>query len=316
MVGSAAGDGLYLLARRDGSLVRRYPAAGSSVESEALVTDDRVYFADVGGSTWCYQLDGTLLWRHRGSAPTIVRPTKSHGLIVVTDVDDLAVALEADSGSLAWRYQHSKDLAREAELTLYAAPPAVVHDDNVLLGFSDGTLAGLDVVTGEVQWTERIGEGRYPDLVAEPTPHGTDLYTSGYYRPLVALDMDTQEVRWRVDHGGASAAVIDTRQEPATVYHPGSNGTLRAISSLTGAERWAWESGNNGALTSPVITEAGLVVASSQGGVYMVDPDNGNELWRYHEQHLLQGVSSAPMVDGKQLFFVSNAGWLYSFVVP
>ena len=315
LVGSAAGDGLYLLARRDGALIRKFPAAGS-VESEAVYWNDRVYFADVGGDTWCYELDGTLVWHHDGNAPILVRPTLHDGMLFITNVDDLALALDAYTGELAWRYQARKDFAREAELTLYAAPPAVVADTDVLLGFSDGSLISLDWRTGEERWSKRIGEGRYPDLVAEPVVHDGDLYTSGYYRPLVALDVKTREIRWRMDNGAAHKVVVDDRTEPATVYHPGSDGTMRAVSSLTGALRWEWDSGTSGALTAPVITKAGLLLGSSQSGVFLLDPTTGEEIWRFHEKHLLQGVSAQPVIDGRQLYFVSNAGWLYSFVVP
>jgi len=277
---------------------------------------DRVYFSDVGGGTWCFALSGERLWHHDGNAPILVRPVVHEGILYVTNVDDLALALDAETGELVWRYQARPDLGREAELALYAAPPAVINGDEVLLGFSDGSLVSLNHRTGEEHWSKRIGEGRYPDLVAEPTAYGSDLYASGYFRPLVALDRESHEVRWRLDSGAAAAVVVDERQDPATVYHPGSDGTLRAVSALTGALRWEWDSGTSGALTTPVITPAGLVVASSQGGIYLIDAETGEPTWRWREPMLLLGVSSQPVVDGRQLFFVSNAGWLYAFVVP
>lgn len=315
LIGSAAGDGLYLLARRDGALIRHYPGA-ASVESEAVVHEGRVIFSDVGGDTWCYEREGALVWHNDGAAPILVRPTVHDGIVFVTNVDGLAAAFDARTGEMVWRYQARKDFSRDAELALYAAPPAVITGDEVLLGFSDGTLVALDWRTGEERWSKRVGEGRYPDLVAEPAVHGGELFASGYYKPLVAIDVKTHETRWRLDHGAADRVVVDDRTTPATAYHPGSDGTLRAVSTLTGAVIWEWDSDTTGALTAPVITEAGLLLGSSQGSVYLIDPESGEERWRYHESWLLQGVSARPVVDGRQLFFVSNAGWLYSFTVP
>ena len=76
------------------------------------------------------------------------------------------------------------------------------------------------------------------------------------------------------------------------------------------------DSGSSGALTTPVLTGAGLAVGSSDGGLYLIDPRTGKEVWHYHESVRLLGVSSSPTVDGRQLLFVSNAGYLYSMICP
>jgi outer membrane protein assembly factor BamB len=314
-VGSAAGRALYRLSRRDGSLLKTYPAS-SSVESPPAVYKDRVYFADTGGYVWCYDLSGDLLWSRVGNAPILVQPTIVDGTVYVTNVDDLVVALNSKTGALMWRYQSKVDLTREAELTLYAAPPAVVIEDEVIVGFSDGSLVALNRKSGEVAWQRQIGEGRYPDLVAMPTTYGTDLVASGYFQPMVAIDIPTRSVRWRLDAGSAGAAVIHERKGKTVVYHPGSDGKLRAVSLLTGAESWVWDSGISGALTTPLMTPAGLFIGSSDRGLYLIHPETGDEVWRFHEDFILNGVSSAPVAAGRQLFFVSNAGNLYAMIAP
>jgi len=314
-VGSAAGRALYQLSRRDGTLLQTYPAA-SSVESAPAIYKERVYFADTGGSVWCYALDGELMWTREGNAPILVQPTLRDGVLYITNVDDLAIALNSKTGDLLWRYQAKADLTREAELTLYAAPPAVVVDDDVLVGFSDGSLVALDRASGEVSWQRQVGEGRYPDLVAKPVQKGSDLVSSGYFQPLVALDLPSRTVRWRLDAGSAGAALIDDSVGKDVVYHPGSDGKLRAVSLLTGAENWVWDSGVSGSLTTPLITPAGLFIGSSDRSLYMLELETGEELWRFHEDFILGGVSSGPVAAGRQLFFVSNAGNLYAMIAP
>ncbi|MFT4625365.1 MAG: outer membrane protein assembly factor BamB [Myxococcota bacterium] len=314
-VGSASGDALYLLSRRDGSVIRQYPAA-QSVEAAPAVANGKVYFADTGGSTWCYTLEGEFQWQHQSRAPVLVQPTIDAGRVFITNVDDLAVALDATTGELLWRYQARKDLARQSELRLYGAPPAVIADGAVLLGFSDGGLVGVDASSGEELWTRRIGEGRYPDLVAGPVARGADVFASGYFQPLVALDVASRNIRWRLDIGAASAPLVEELDGRAVIFHPGSDGSLRSISVLTGAEKWIWESGSNGALSTPVLTEAGLLIGSSAGGLWLLDPETGKEKWAYHEPMLLQGVTAAPTVAGRQLLFLTNAGYLHSMLAP
>ncbi len=121
LVGAAGGRALYMLSRTNGVLVRSFPADGS-VESEPTLVGERVVFGDTGGTTWCYELDGTLIWSHRSGAAILMKPTIIDGRVYVTNVDDLGYALDAETGALEWRYAHKADITRDAELALYAAP--------------------------------------------------------------------------------------------------------------------------------------------------------------------------------------------------
>lgn len=314
-VGSAAGHGLYVLSRRNGSVVRVL-RAGAAVEVEPVIEDGRVYFSDSGGVTWCYSVYGTLLWSHDSASPVLVRPTVANGTVYITNVDDLAVALDAQTGALKWRYQQKPDLTRTSDLRLYGAPPAVLVDDLVLLGFSDGTLVALDADGGDVKWTRRVGEGPYPDLIGEPVVFDRDIFASGYFEPLVAIDRASQNVRWSVPVGAAQGVLVDNTGAEALVLHPGTDGVLRAVVALTGAERWQWTAGNSGALSTPVPTDAGLLIASSEGGVYLIERNTGYELWRYRGERHLAGVTAAPAVEGRQMLFITNAGWVHSMLSP
>jgi outer membrane protein assembly factor BamB len=319
LVGSAAGRALYALSRDDGSVIREFPAE-NSVESSATAAGDRVWFGDTGGNTYCYDLDdGELVWQHDGNAPILVAPVvvPDGSKVLVTNIDDLAVSLDAVTGELLWQYRSKRDLTRQAELTLYAAPRAEIRDDLAVLGFSSGVVVAVDLETGEERWKRGVGEGRYPDIVADPVTVGTDLYTSGYYRPLVAIDLPSHNVRWRVDAGAAHAVAVDEDAGgQVMLYHPGSDGILRAVVALTGAELWSWNSGSSGALTTPLITDAGLLVASSETSIWLVDPVTGETVWRWHEPWMLQGISADPAIEGRQAMFVTNAGFLYSLIVP
>ena len=158
------------------------------------------------------------------------------------------MAIDRETGRTNWTYQQPNDLTREAELKLYGAPAAVLDGSNVVFGFSDGAIVTLSVDKGSIQWSKRIGEGRYPDIVATPQLLGPDLFVSGYYKPVMALDRTSRNVLWRLDHGAASSALIEATDNGAAIYHPGRDGSLRRISGATGAIEWTWDSKTNGAL--------------------------------------------------------------------
>ncbi|MCB9667912.1 MAG: PQQ-binding-like beta-propeller repeat protein [Alphaproteobacteria bacterium] len=306
LVGSASGQALYALDLHNGAVVGRYPA-NASVEAEPLVVGDRVYFADTSGTTFCYTLDGEMVWSHRSNAPILTRPTVVDGRLYLTNVDDLGLALDAVTGEQIWRYKAKRDLLRVAELALYAAPAVLVSNGVAVFGFSSGEVVGLDAASGDARWKLAVGEGRYPDIVATPVAAGTDLFVSGYFEPLVAIDRTAHAVRWRADVGAAFPVLV----HDGTVYHPGSDGVLRAFSALTGAEKWTWSSGTTTALTTPVLTDAGLFVGASAGALNLVDPATGEAIWTWREPVLLEGLNATPVVYGDKILFVTNAGNLH-----
>lgn len=311
-IGYAARAELFELDRGAGTIKHRYPAA-APVQSPAVPLADGVLFSDAAGYTWRYG-KGAIAerWSHYGGAPVAARPTVHDGVVYVANVDDVVYALDMASGELLWRFERPPDPSRESELTLYGAPPPVVVDDLLLLGFSDGALLAIDRSSGEQAWERRVGEGRYPDLIGEPVVDGGDVFIAGFSEPLVSLDLDTRNVRWRLDVGGAAAPLVDG----PLIYHGGTDGKLRAIDRLTGAIIWEWDSETSGALTRPAAVAGGLLVGSSDGGLYLVDEASGELTWTYEPLHLLDGFSAAPLVIGRQLVAITNAGQLISLLAP
>ena len=313
LVGAAGGTGIYRLSRADGGLKDNYPAE-ASVQSMPLILGQTVVFSDIAGDTYAYERDGTLRWRHDGRAPILASPLGHEGTVYITDVEDRVVALDAETGSLLWQYQQRKDPTRRSGLSLYAAPQGVpLGDQHVLFGFSDGSIVALDAGTGDVQWNRRIGEGAYPDVVADPTWHNGVLFVSGYFKPFIALDVETSTLKWRHEVGSAATPVVTSS---GVILHPGTDGVLRSYEILTGDLVWMWDSLSQAALTSPVPTEAGLLIGVGDGTLFLIDEATGKEIWRYRTDFILQGITAKPVVSGRQAIFVTNPGWIYSVLSP
>jgi outer membrane protein assembly factor BamB len=311
-MGSAGSSVLYQLSRESGEVLNTY-AAGAAVQAEPVLGRDHVVFSDTGGYTWRYALGSEQeMWSHFGGAAVAERPTVHEGTVYVTNVDDVVYALDGQTGELKWRYARPEDPTRDSELRLFGAPSPIVVGSTVLAGFSDGSLVALDRFDGELQWERRVGEGRYPDLVATPLVHDGDVFVGGYSEPFVSLDLTTRNVRWRLDVGTAAAPVLVDQ----TLFHGGTDGVLRALDRLTGDVIWTWDSETTGALTQPQVVDAGVLVGSSDGSLYLVDAADGAPLWSYEPGHLVDGVTVAPLVAGRQLVLVTNAGNLVSLVSP
>ncbi len=310
-VGSAGQDSLFELRRDDGSIARSFQA-GAPVKAEPVLADDNLFFSDGAGYTWRYALDGQQVWRHFAGAPVLSKPVVLDGSVYVSALDGTVWALDSATGEVRWLYTHPGDRTRESELELYGAPAPVPSDDLLLAGFHDGLLVALERDSGVVRWESRVGEGRYPDVIAEPLVAGDDVYVGGFSTPFTAVDLHTQNMRWSLDFGIASPPTVNER----TLFVPGADGKLRALDRLTGSITWEWDSDTAGAITQPQATPAGLLVASSDGGLWLVDAQSGQTSWTYDDGRMLNGVSTAPVIDGRQVLLVTNAGNLVSLLVP
>lgn len=338
-VGSAAADALFILERHSGRLVRRIPT-GAPVQAQPMVYDNRLIFADTSGGVYAYALldegEGGVaeapLWTRQGAAP-VLSPVRVHAdTVYLSTVDDVVVALNLGDGELKWRHTQRGDGTRLSRLKLYgAAAPAIAVGANgeleVVVGFSDGTLAGLDGESGVVRWQRRIGEGQYPDIIGGAAILGEDVIVAGYSEPLVAMHRGSRNVRWRLDHGGAFPPVVgggngaqpdfyDSSGPDRFVFHGGSDGLVRCVDGRTGALIWAWDSGTRSSMGQPVPTPAGLLVAAAAGTISLIHPADGQKLWSWQPGFLPSGFTGAIAVEGRQAVAVTNAGNLVSFVVP
>lgn len=327
--GSAADDALLVMDRSDGRLVRRLQALGP-VQSAPRVdaAQNRVYFSDSAGGTHCYRIsDGSLIWRHEGKSPILATPMVDGDQVFIANLDNVVTALNRSDGSFLWRHEQRVDRPL-AGPQLYGAPTPtraqVEQREVVLAGFSDGTLVSLDAQAGEVIWQRRVGEGAWPDIIGATLElDGGDAKSiavaGGFAGPLLAIDPSTRSVRWRVDVGTGEAPIAgpdDPSSGYPMLYHGSADGSLRCIDSRSGEVKWTWDSETQGALTRPVVTAAGLLVGSSSGGLYLVDPVTGVLSWQLETGYLLAGVSTEPAVQGRQAVVVTNAGRMLSLMVP
>ena len=184
-----------------------------------------------------------------------------------------------------------------------------MQGDTVYTGFSDGFLVALDRETGSEKWQAQVGEGTYPDLIASPLPLPQGgVLVGGYTRPLLRLDPATRSPAWRLEHGSAAAALLDGD----VAFHPGADGALRCIDVRTGEVKWTWESGSSGPLLTPQLTGQGLLVASTDDSIYLLDPVTGARRWSLDLGITFTGFAANPAVAGDEVYALSNGGRLYA----
>ena len=178
----------------------------------------------------------------------------------------VVVALDSESGALAWRRE--LDRAHDAELyygTDSSTSSPVTDGENVYAFFHEAGLVSFDAA-GRERWRRPLGPFRnHYGIAASPILDGRRLLmlcdqAKGSF--LVALDKDTGEELWRRERPGRVEGYTTPVLLPdGSVLVSGSR-WIDAYDPATGEPRWSLGGFGSGPIASPVVSGDLLFLAS------------------------------------------------------
>jgi alcohol dehydrogenase (cytochrome c) len=289
-----------------------------------------------GGSPWqplTYDPETNLVYFGTGNADPMKDGRSRLGDNLYTST---IVALDADSGELAWHFQVTPHDDHDYDATqvtvLFDAQVNGVNRQLLGLAGRNGFFVVLDRTNGEnlltraifdeVNWSEfnRPNGSPQPRLEKSPQPGGALVFPSSEgvtnwpapsYSPQTSL-FYFNAVRSR------SIFYLDGEE-----YFIGSfRNSLHAINPLTGEEAWRHEYpapyGIHARYPGVLSTAGGLVVTGDvSGNVVAFDAGSGEILW--HDELPLYAVSNAPityMMDGRQYIAVGTGRQIVAYALP
>ena len=292
-VGSAD-HGLYAVHAGDGDPIWRFETLGP-VQSEPLYdpAEDVVYFGSTDGALYKVRAaDGTLLWRFASNAEVSERPVLVGGVLYATNANDTVLSIDAATGKMRW-YQH-REPQFGIEIGGHAGP--AVANGMVYTAFSDGTVMAYDAADGAERWplvdlaadAAEAAEGeppQYLDVDTTPIPariaSGDVVLVASYAGGVVALDAASGRRAW-INDAARGVTELVLWEQPA--HPPIGQGAPQA--GLPAAEAEAQ------ARALPQVPARRVLLASSgQTGLWGLDPDTGEALWR---RELPEGGVTAP----------------------
>jgi outer membrane protein assembly factor BamB len=327
--------GLYAIRVEDGTVIWRFETLGF-VQSAPLYVrgEDALYFGSNDGALYKVRAEnGALLWRFMTNAEVSRRPVHEGGLLYVTNANDTVLCLEPPTGKLRWHQHRTPAMGMEV-----AGHSGVsVANGKVYSGFSDGTVVAYDALTGAERWVPAdlaaeveatTGEApRYLDVDTTPVPDtiaaGPVVFVASYAGGAFALDAETGTQVW------SNPAVLGVSElvswsEPA---HKGASGRtvaerrlLLAASGTTGLWALDPETGEevwrralpSGGVSAPVPIAGALLVSTTRLGVFLVSPVGGELI---DGIHMADGSSMTPAAYGTRAFVLTNGGSLLSLRV-
>ena len=284
----------------------------------ASYADARVYATDGTGNVFALNADtGALLWKVKPSGPLRGAPTIAFGLVFVMTQDNQIFALDAGDGSLEWQESGS---ATQAGVFGVAARAAA--QGTIVAGYSSGELAAYRYENGRVLWSDALARtsistevGALTDIDADPIIDGGQVYALGQGGRMAAYDLLSGQRAWELNLAGISTPAIAGEW----IFTLTDDARLLAIARASGKIRWITqlqrfrdEEDKEGPVfwTGPVLAGSQLWLASSQGGVYRVNPQDGSASLFVD---LKQPVSLAPVVANQTLYILDDSGRITAF---
>ena len=169
---------------------------------------------------------------------------------------------------VAWTFETGSSLASR---------PAVADGVLVIGAYVTNTIHALDTATGLETWSFQT-EG---SIDANPLIVDDVVYIGSFDGSMYALDLVSGEPVWTQDVGsGIGGGAVATS---GLVVFGNEAGQVTALDSADGSPRWTFET--EGTINStPVMAEVDerdvLVVGSTDGGLYLLDPATGEQLER------------------------------------
>ena len=296
-------DSDMVVVDRNSGSVKRVISDSGGMESTPLYYQGVLYFGNNEGEVKAFSYrTGDYLWSFKTGFPVFSTPSTSDGRLFVLGSNDILYALDIATGKVLWTIK--KDFPINRPVVKWSSSP-VCYEDNVYVGFSDGSFVGVNMQSGSIAFEKKLtSRTKFKDVDATPYIDEKVIILPSYDGNLYCLDRKTGSEIWSIKDGSAKSAKI----AGDTVYFSSNEGILYSININSGDIKWSTKL-KKGIPTSPVVIGDYLVVGSSERGVMFFNKENGRYSGEFNSG---TGIFADPVVNGDTIYFLSNYGVLYA----
>ena len=181
---------------------------------------------------------------------------------------------------------------------------AVVVDDVILVGSSDGHLYAFDVERGD--GAIRLGEKwRFPTgnkVWSSPAVENGVVYFGSLDHNLYAVRLSDGEPAWPAPFTAQGAITSEPIVSGGRVYFGAFDSVFYAIDAQTGREVWRFEEATNWFWGGAVLREDTIYAPSLDGNLYGLDVDTGALSWKLETGGAIAG---SPSIAGEMIAVAS-----------
>ncbi len=257
--------------------------------------------------------DGKEIWHRRVDSPLSSSPAILGNRAFMTSTNNDFYAIDTDNGEVIWNDQALSETAR-----VLSSPSPAVNQDILAVGYSSGELIAYLPANGRRLWTDTLtSTGRYTplsvinDIAGKPTIQDGIVYVASHSGILTAIDARLGTRLWSKTFGSRQGPVIGGDY----LYVVGTNSKVAAFNKIDGKLAWVRElpefkdnnKENRIVWTGPLLASDRVVIASSEGDVIALSPQNGETL---ADIKLGQAVYIEPIAASGKIFVLTDQAQL------
>jgi outer membrane protein assembly factor BamB len=248
----------------------------------------------------CPEADLAVKWQYATGSRTQNSVVVVDGLAYLGGEDGKLHAVRSVDGQAEW----VADLGRPIRTT-----PTIAGDRLFIV--AGGRMQALDRRTGEILWTAtNLATSRNGGIAVA----GDVVFGNVNWSTLVGFDVSTGREVWRhrdkngLGHGRSAPAIHGT----TLIWCDGSP-CIEAADLRTERLVWRYNANADSWQQTPAV-RAGRVYFAAAQGVVAVNAHNGNEIWRFSQEHWdnRHPRFSSPAVDNHRVYIGNLDGHLYA----
>jgi len=255
--------------------------------------------------------NGKVQWQQNLPAQSFTAPLVAGARVFVLTADRSVLGFDGATGRKLWTQQRPGE-----PLVLKQAGVLMAFKNTMLVGLS-GRLTGIDPSTGSVRWESAIATPRgtndmerLVDLVSPADRLGDVVCVRAFQSQIGCVNAERGQSMWtRVANGERGVSGNETVLIAAL-----SNGVVQAWNRANGERLWDTERLKYRSLSAPLVTPRGVLVADSNGWLYLLSLADGALLNRVK----LDGdeLATAPVWAADRYVVVTREGRVTGFQIP
>jgi outer membrane protein assembly factor BamB len=255
--------------------------------------------------------DGKVQWRQTLNAQSFTPPLVAGARVFVLQADRSVVAFDGASGRKLWTQQ------RAGEPLVLKQAGVLLPVKNTLVAGLSGRLVGMDPNTGVIRWESAIATPRgtndierLVDLVYPYDRQGDVVCVRAFQSQVGCVNADRGQSVWT--RPVANERGIGGNEQ--LVIAPQSNGVVQALNRANGERLWDTERLKYRALSAPLVTPRGVLLADNASWLYVLSLADGALLNRVK----FDGDELATMapIGGDRYVLVSREGRVTGLQIP